>query len=153
RLREILRFGKPDGFVMRREKATVPGLPAKYEHRISCNLSDAQRVTHMDLVSRARVRGEGSHPLVLLQHLMRLYQHPALFPVYNPISADEAVALSPKMQTFVECLLEIRQKREKVLIFTRTLDMQQLLASVIHDEFHLSVGIVNGATSRKSSTQ
>ena len=83
---------------------------------------------------------------------MRLSQHPALVPRYEPIEAAEALAQCPKLRMVLDCLHDIKVQREKALIFTRTLDMQQLLAQVIDAEFGLHVDIINGATSRRGNT-
>ena len=79
-LKNRLRFGQTDAFILRREKTSLPGLPIKHEHTLTCNLSSEQRQWHLDLIGRAHTGGEGNHPLRILQELMRLYQHPALFP-------------------------------------------------------------------------
>ena len=74
-------------------------------------------------------------------------------PRYEPIEVAEALAQCPKLKTVLACLRHIRVKREKALIFTRTLDMQQLLAKVIDAQFGLHVDIINGATSRRGDTR
>lgn len=84
---------------------------------------------------------------------MRLTQHPALVPRYESIEVTEALAQCPKLQAVLSCLRDIKRQREKALIFTRTLDMQQLLAQVIDAEFGLRVDIINGATSRRGNTR
>lgn len=152
-LKERLNFGRPDAFVLRREKTRLPGLPPKHEHQLECSLSPKQREWHLDLLSRAHAGGEGNHPLGLLQQLMRLYQHPALVPSYEPLEVKDAIAQCPKLATVLECLRNIRAKGEKALIFTRSLDMQGLLATVIRAEFGLDVDIINGATSRRGYTR
>jgi hypothetical protein len=106
----------------------------------------------MDLVNRVKLGGQEGHPLGLIHHLMRVYQHPALVPRYDPISAAVAIATCPKLSAVITCLHEIHRKREKALIFTRSLDMQQLLAGAIGEEFGIDVDIVNGATNRKGKT-
>ena len=153
RLRERLHFGRPDAFIIRRDKTSLPDLPAKHEHSLVCHLSSKQRLDHLEMLGRAHAGGEENHPLRLLPHLMRLTQHPALVPRYEHIEVAEALAQCPKLQTVLTCLRNIRVKREKALIFTRTLDMQQLLAKVIDAEFGLHVDIINGATSRRGDTR
>ena len=152
-LKERLHFGRPDAFLIRRDKTSLPDLPAKHEHPLVCHLSSKQRDDHLEMLRRAHAGGEENHPLRLLPHLMRLTQHPALVPRYEHIEAAEALAQCPKLQTVLACLRNIRAKREKALIFTRTLDMQQLLAKVIDAEFGLHVDIINGATSRRGDTR
>jgi SNF2 family DNA or RNA helicase len=151
-LKDRLRYSSPDAFLLRREKTSLAGLPKKHEHQIFCDLSDKQREWHMDLVNRVKLGGQEGHPLGLIHHLMRVYQHPALVPRYDPISGADAIATCPKLSAVITCLHAIHRKREKALIFTRSLDMQQLLATAIGDEFGIDVDIVNGATNRKAKT-
>jgi hypothetical protein len=84
---------------------------------------------------------------------MRLTQHPALVPRFELPEVAEALARCPKLQTVLDCLRAIKVKHEKALIFTRTLDMQLLLATVIGAEFGLYIDIINGATSRRGDTR
>lgn len=153
RLKSQLRFGSEDAFVIRRDKTSLPDLPVKHEHRIECALSAKQREWHLDLVSRARSHGKENHPLALLHHLMALYQHPALLPHYEPLAPDEAIACCPKLVAMLDCLHSIKSKGEKALIFTRSLNMQQILVSVLNKRFGLDVEIINGATSRRGDTK
>ena len=152
-LKERLYFGRPDAFLIRRDKRNLPDLPTKHEHMLICHLSPKQRDDHLEILRRAHAGGEENHPLRLLPHLMRLTQHPALVPRYESIEAAEALAQCPKLQTVIDCLRDIKVKREKALIFTRTLDMQQLLCTVIDAEFGLQVKIINGAISRRGDTR
>jgi SNF2 family DNA or RNA helicase len=151
-LKDRLRYRSPDAFLLRREKTALAGLPKKHEHQLFCDLSDRQREWHMDLVNRVKLGGQEGHPLGLIHHLVRVYQHPALVPRYDPISAADAIATCPKLSAVITCLHEIHRKGEKALIFTRSLDMQQLLAGAIGEEFGIDVDIVNGATNRKGKT-
>ncbi len=148
-LKTRLRFGRPDAFLLRREKRTsLPGLPNKHEHRIECLLSPEQRQAHLDLIGRVRSGGKENHPFSIISRLQKLYQHPALLPRYEGTSAEEALRRCPKLRAVIECLREIRSRREKALIFTRTLDMQQMLVNVMNEVFRLDVDIINGETRR-----
>ena len=93
----------------------------------------------------------GVHALTVLKDLIRLYQHPGLVPSLAPMSSAEAVARYDKLAVTLQCLEQIREQQEKCLIFTRTLDMQQILARVIQDRFNIDVEIVNGATDRRQT--
>jgi len=150
-LKRSLHYGAPDAFVLRRNKAdTLADLPSKHEQRLRCHLSAAQRQWHIELVGRARAGGDGNHPLALIQQLMRLSQHPALVPRYEPVDPEEALSTCPKLAELVRALDRIRRKSEKALIFTRSLDMQQLLSSLLQAKCGVAAEIVNGATSRRS---
>lgn len=156
RLRNKLHIGKTTAYILRRDKTReLEGLPIKRDHKVFCDLSPEQRDLHIDFIQRARSGGEGNHPLSLIHKLMYLYQHPALIPRYEPFTADTidtAFRQCPKLDKLVDILNNIRKHKEKALIFTRSLDMQQLLASAIHQKFGIYPDIVNGATPRKGNT-
>ena len=87
---------------------------------------------------------------------MCLYQHPALIPHYEPFPKEkfvEAFTRCPKLKKLMEILKSIRLNREKALIFTRSINMQQLLATTILYTFGINPDIVNGATIRKGGPQ
>ncbi|MBI4457332.1 MAG: restriction endonuclease [Acidobacteria bacterium] len=151
-LKERLQLNRPNAFVLRREKTRLPELPSKQEHVISCELSPKQRQWHLDIVGRARAGGEGNHPLSLLQQLMKVYEHPALVPRYEPLQPMDAVQQCPKLAEVVQCLRNVRKRGEKALIFTRSIYMQGILAAVVGAEFDLDVEIINGATPRHGDT-
>ena len=113
-LRSQLRYGSRSAFVLRRDKASLQGLPRKIEHTLECLLSADQREWHLvSLVQRAHEGGPSNHPFGLLQQLMLVYQHPSLVPSYQPPTAEEAVALCPKLAKTLECLRGIRARGEK----------------------------------------
>lgn len=155
-LRDKLYFGQQKAFVLRRDKAQLNDLPEKHEHKIFCDLSPEQCERHLDFVGRARAGGEGNHPFAMIHQLMKLYQHPDLLPEFMGLDlghVDEACKKAPKLEKVMGILSDIRSKDEKVLIFTRSLDMQQILATVISAKFRINVDIINGGTSRKGATR
>lgn len=148
KLKERLKLGSPDAFLLRRNKEEVLDLPPKTEHYLNSPLSDSQINWHIDLLKRRSANTEESHPFSILHHLMRLSQHPALVPRFEAPTAEQALRTCPKLQSVIECLKEIRAKSEKALIFTRSIDMQQLLALTLEHVFGFQVHIVNGATGK-----
>jgi superfamily II DNA or RNA helicase len=155
-LRDKLYFGQQKAFVLRRDKTQLNDLPEKHEHKVFCNLSPEQCERHIDFVGRARAGGEGNHPFAMIHQLMKLYQHPDLLPEYMGLDSshvDEACKKAPKLEKIMEILSDIRAKGEKALIFTRSLDMQQILATVISAKFGINVDIINGGTNRKGATR
>ena len=128
-------------------------LPRKYEHKLSCVLSPRQLEWHTDVIARAATGGDDNHPFALISRLMRVYQHPSLVPSYEPIEPDDALATCPKLALLIEQLAAVRQLGEKALIFTRSLDMQQLLALACQSRFSVHAEIINGASGRGGMTQ
>lgn len=152
KLRVQLYFGKATSYVLRRDKDNLTDLPKKHEHKLYCDLSEEQREKHIDFVERARSGGEGNHPFSMIHHLMKLYQHPALLLKEDIEHSEEALKRCPKLMKIIVLLKEIQNKDEKALIFTRSLDMQQLLATVISEKFRIHTEIINGGTTRCKCT-
>jgi len=154
-LKNRLRFQKRDSYVKRREKNELTDLPLKHEHVIDCHLSEAQREMHEDFIGRLRSSGP-EHHLSMIHNLMFLYQHPDLVRSRDGIlrlTAKEIIGACPKLGAVLGALSGIRMKGEKVLIFTRSLVMQQVLAKTIGETFGLRVDIVNGGTKRNVDTK
>lgn len=152
-LRARLGYGSRNAFVLRRDKSSLKGLPAKHEHTITCFLSPSQREWHLDIIQRAKEGGPNNHPFGLLQQLMLVYQHPSLVPHYDPPAPEEAIRDCPKLAETIAHIRKIRQLGEKVLLFARSLNMQDLLKRVIEFEFGIDVDILNGQVTRQGSTK
>jgi hypothetical protein len=148
KLKERLKLGAPDAHLLRRNKADVLDLPPKYEHYLESKLSQAQVDWHIDLLDRRSGSKPESHPFSILHSLMKVSQHPALVPRFEPTTPAEAIRSCPKLESVIQCLQEIRLKREKALIFARSINMQQLLALTLEHVFKIPVHIVNGATGK-----
>lgn len=151
-LKEKLHFGQTNAYILRRDKTKLPDLPTKNEYRLECQLSNEQRKFHLNLLYRASLGGQGNHPFSLISDFLRVYQHPALVPQYNPRSPEQAIAECDKLRVLIETLKSIKLRGEKALIFTRSLDMQQILVSVLNHRFGLSVNIINGSTKRSNNS-
>lgn len=156
-LRKKLKFEKPEAYILRRDKTELKNLPKKHEHREECYLSQEQLERYMDLVRRKYIGGKENHPFDILPLLMSLFQHPLLLSEFKGLTTkneiDDACKKAPKLEKLIEVLTEIKSKGEKVLIFTRSLNMQQILSIVISDKFSIKVEIINGGTKRSGSTQ
>ena len=122
-------------------------LPAKHEVVLDCELSGKQREKHLELIQAARA-ASGDSRMKFMWEVMRLHQHPALVPRYEPSDAKPPYKTVQSSKPSCRKLRDIERRGEKALIFTRHLDMQQLLAEVLSSEFNLTVDILNGSTSR-----
>lgn len=152
-LKRQLRFTRPDAFVIRREKTQLVGLPHKIEHVVKAPLSEKQRELHQQTMQRLRSGSPKDHPFSLLHALLKTYQHPALLDATDYERNHTALLRDcPKLQVVIETLTTIREQNQKALVFTRSVAMQQLLASTFRQHFGLDVGIVNGASPKKGET-
>ena len=156
-LKNRLFFGQNSSYILRREKeTTLEDIPKKEDHKIYCPLSAMQRAKHIDFINQVRVGLSNVHPLAILPQLMKLYQHPDLLPTYKGLREDEiedSLERSPKLKTVLDLLEKIRRNKEKVLIFTRSLHMQQLLATLFSSKFGISVDIINGVVPKSGGTK
>lgn len=149
KLKDKLQFGQSDAYLLRRDKNELSDLPKKHEHRLECTLMASQREYHLSLLRRAGMGGDGNHPFKLVNEFLRVYQHPSLVPDFAPPEPEDALQNCHKLQVLIESLRSIKAKREKALIFARTIDMQQILAAVLKHRFGLRANIVNGSTKQK----
>ncbi|MCX6179875.1 MAG: SNF2-related protein [Chlorobiales bacterium] len=146
----------PPPYILRREKSQeLIGLPKKHIHKKECFLAPKQRSRHIECIDSVRGNNKKGAHFAVIHDLMHLYQHPAIHP-YIPYEAGEIKRMTddcPKLAVLLDILKEVKHSGEKALIFTRTLDMQQLLAVAIREEFRQRVDIVNGAAQKGSETQ
>src|SRR4029077_17774619 len=77
----------------------------------------------------------------------------SLVPHYDPPTPDKALADCPKLAETLGRIHKIRQLGEKVLVFARSLNMQDLLKRMLEFEFRIDVDIVNGQVARRGSTK
>ncbi len=143
-------------YILRREKTQeLPGLPKKHIHKKECFLAPEQRRRHIEYIETVRGSNKKGIHLSVIHGLMELYQHPAIHPVYTPYEVGELQKMKddcPKLGVLLDIILEVKRLGEKALIFTRSLDMQQLLAAAIKEAFGQRVDIVNGAAKTGSET-
>lgn len=153
-LREKLLFGKPNAFVVRRDKSELLDLPKKEVTVVDCPMSDFEIAMHSQLLRMLpEHRRQGTH-LSILHRLVQLYQHPHLLKedqgFLDPIRLLQE---SSKLRTVVEILSGVRDRREKAVVFSRFVNMQQILAAVLSKAFDLNVQIINGSPSQQEGVK
>lgn len=151
RLRESLLFGRPDSFVLRRDKeAVLKDLPRKIEKPLISQLSDLQRSYHVQLVNALMAKSDSRHHFSTLHSLKRLYLHPFLLEQSKPVTnLSDWLLASPKLQSVIDRLKYIQKRGEKVLIFALLQDLQVILQQVLGSIFGLRIDIINGAPDSK----
>ena len=108
-------------------------------------MSNEQAQLHRDILAFGKSGAAGS-ALSAVQKLMQLYQHSSLITDNEVMhSPEHYLNQSPKLQSVIGIIEQIARKREKVLIFTRSLLMQQILKSVLQELFGLVPSIINGS--------
>jgi SNF2 family DNA or RNA helicase len=151
-LKTRLLYQRPNAFLLRRSKSEVLDLPSKREHKVYCEMSEAEVGKHLSLVAGLSNASASKGKLDLLHKFARLYQHPSLLDGDGDDSTvDELKAGSSKLREVLRVLHGIRLQREKAIVFARHKDMQRVLARVFSAEFGRPVRIVNGDTPRAGS--
>jgi len=135
--------------VLRRMKYDVADLPAKIEvdHCKNIEISLLQRQLYIDVVNRfKKLSAEGNQGAMLTSlHSMRMIcAHPLQF------QPNATLNDSPKVSWLIKTLESIKQKNEKVIIFTEFRDIQVFLKRILLERFGLNVTTVNGDSNTSS---
>lgn len=141
--------------VLRRMKHDVAELPAKHEINDCKNIkiSALQRKQYTQVSNDFRSSSEQGNKGAMLKvlHDMRMIcAHPLKF------QAQATIKDSPKTEWLINTLESIRQKNEKVIIFTEFRDIQVFLKRLLLERFGFTVTTVNGdsnTNSRKGLTR
>jgi SNF2 family DNA or RNA helicase len=151
-LKESLLFDRPNTFLLRRDKSQLKDLPSKEEVPIFCDIGDYERQKHIELLASLRGSPSKHIHLGVLHRLAQLYQHRDLLEGnWERKTNKELINRSAKLQIVIDTLRDIEKKREKAIIFARFIAMQQILVSVLEEEFKIRVRIINGETAKDSS--
>jgi len=140
-------------YILRRsktDKTIIRDLPDKVEMKTFCPLSKAQTIIYQDLVRRLDkdlndtegIRRKG----VVLGYLMKCKQvcnHPDHYSGSGMFDAKE----SGKFKRLAELCETIREKREKVLVFTQFKEIIGPLSAFLQSVFGASGLILHGSTS------
>ena len=135
--------------VLRRMKYDVADLPAKTEvdHCKNIEISLLQRQLYVDVVNRfKKLSAEGNQGAMLssLHNMRMICAHPLQF------QPSATLNDSPKVSWLIKTLESIKQKNEKVIIFSEFRDIQVFLKRILLERFGLNVTTVNGDSNTSS---
>lgn len=139
KVRELLE--RLRGHYLRRLKEEIfDDLPPKHLHERPAPLSEVQLELYRRIAREGRSGGKGA-ALAAIGRLIRLCAHPA---AEDPRFAGSAPDVCPKLSETLKILEEIREKGEKVLIFTDFKAVQRALRDAVRERFGVWPDIVNG---------
>jgi SNF2-related domain/Helicase conserved C-terminal domain len=150
-----------DPWILRRMKTDVTSLPPKIEHgrpdsppgHMPLAMSSLQERLYSEAIGqfrRALQSEDGKeNMLATLDRLRTICSNPAkaAFGNSEALPISDHIEHSPKLAWLLRQLAEIRQRGEKVLVFTEFREIQRLIQRAIFERFHMTVSIVNGSTS------
>lgn len=135
--------------VLRRMKHDVAELPAKHEINDCKNIeiSTLQRTLYKQVSNDYRSLSEQGHKGVMLKAL-----HDMRMICAHPLNFQEKATIkdSPKAEWLINTLETIKQKNEKVIIFTEFRAIQVFLKQLLLERFGLNVTTVNGDSNTNS---
>ena len=142
-----------DGYFMRRMKESIASeLPTKTELTFKENMPETQLQCYLAALNS--VEDEDNAGGRMLQTIMRIRaisDHPCLDGTdISQYSEDDIINSSAKMKVTFNILDRIKEKREKVIIFTERKEMQKILQRSIFYKYGICPRIVNGETATKS---
>lgn len=127
-------------FMLRRMKDEIlSGLPKKRSEKYAVEMPPAQAEAYDMVLARARAlreSGEQGAMLKVLHMLRGTSLHPE--PPRGVTNIDDYIQRSARLQKTFEILEEIRNRKEKVLLFCEDLEMQAFLAMAIQERFELN---------------
>jgi SNF2 family DNA or RNA helicase len=99
-----------------------------------------------------KIKKRGHH-FEIIHQLAKFYQHPALLQDnWQHYTTDEMLKMSTKFNWLYQCLLKIQSKGQKALIFTRAVNMQQLIRQMLVEKFGVSLAPINGESKSTART-
>ncbi|MFI8713575.1 DEAD/DEAH box helicase [Brevibacillus brevis] len=154
-INQVQRLIQP--FLLRRVK-TDPNiqldLPDKNESKEYVPLTTEQGALYETAIQDMFDRMEKASPmerrgliLTTLTRLKQLCDHPAL--ILNEIATTDEASRSHKLERLLELVEDIRQKKERCLIFTQYIQMGNMLQRVLTREGYGPVYFLNGATKKE----
>ncbi|SDT09300.1 Superfamily II DNA or RNA helicase, SNF2 family [Paenibacillaceae bacterium GAS479] len=127
-----------------KSKELAGQLPPKTIIECPVPLGKVQKKLYSDIVHK--VKTKQMQALQAIQKLIAICAHPAL---EDNQFAGLDIHDIPKLHYTIEIIREIREKGEKVLIFTHLRELQVLLRDKIRDNFDVNPNIINGMTERR----
>jgi SNF2 family DNA or RNA helicase len=119
-------------------------LPSKAAIILNVPLGIIQQKLYKEVITL--VREKVITGLTAIQKLKALSSHPGLL---NNEYLNLPYELVPKLKETIRIIESIREKGEKVLIFTEYIHMQEILRSTVRQCFQINPMIINGMTDRR----
>jgi len=86
-------------------------------------------------------------------NLRNISDHPYLkLKKIEEIDSEELINTSAKLKRTISIIEEIKNKEEKVIVFTESRSMQRVLRQIISERYSIPISIINGETPTSKST-
>ena len=136
-------LNKIKGYYLRRLKSEyMRDLPSKNVIFREVSFGETQFERYLQIAREGKSGGKGA-ALAAIGKLIRLCAHPIALDSAN-ISGDTLKISCPKLDETINIIREIKNKSEKVIIFTDFKVIQRILRRAISEDFGLWPDIING---------
>jgi SNF2 family DNA or RNA helicase len=122
-------------------------LPDKYEMKIPVSIGREQARYYGEMIKA--VQADSISGLQAIQRLKMVCSHPGLV---DETLKDVNINKVPKLKHTVDLIKQVKEKNEKVIIFTEYRKMQGILKKEILKAFDLNAGIINGESGHRQAT-
>lgn len=139
-------------FLRRLKMEVAKDLPDKHVRRFEYAMPEVQRKCYDLAVRQAIIDRDSAVPpkgymLVCIQRLREISDHPYLgTDEMNNCSVKELIDSSAKLQAIIPLLDDIKEQKEKVIIFVERRDTQAILKRVLRLNYQINAHIINGDT-------
>lgn len=130
-------------YLRRMKDEVAKDLPPKHDPvsaRIA--LSREQHAEYSQVIHDAKSGGRGA-ALGAIQVLLQVSARPPIHLLSAPV--DQRLEACPKLAYLVEVLERIRDAGEKVVVFTRFLELQKLIQQTVQEKFGIHPDCINGS--------
>ncbi|NLW22585.1 MAG: DEAD/DEAH box helicase [Tissierellia bacterium] len=135
-------------FLRRIKEDKLDNLPEIEEEFIFSNLSNYQEQLYVQIINRIKSEDSKRFVLAYLQQLIQICSHPRIVTGNLNIEPKTLIKESNKLKDTLSLLKNIERLNEKVVIFTKYRNMQQILRKVIFNEFGIWPNVINGDMNR-----
>lgn len=133
-------------FMRRLKKDAAKDLPEKYELKQQIEMPSVQENTYKKVVY-SYVSGQQSNMLLTIMDIREVSDHPYLYDAtLQQHESNELVETSARLQATIPFLDRIKDKGEKVIIFSERKETQKMLQRICHERYGIIPKIINGDT-------
>lgn len=133
-------------FMRRLKKDAAKDLPEKYEFKQQVEMPSVQERTYRNIIN-SYVSGQQPNMLLTIMDIREVSEHPYLYDsTLQQHESNELVETSARLQATIPFLDRIRDKGEKVIIFSERKETQKMLQRICHERYGIIPKIINGDT-------
>ena len=133
-------------FMRRLKKDAAKDLPEKFEFKQQVEMPSVQENTYRKVIN-SYVSGQQPNMLLTIMDIREISEHPYLYDsTLQQHESDELVEASARLQATIPFLDRIKDKGEKVIIFSERKETQKMLQRICHERYGIIPKIINGDT-------